>query len=229
MILRRKSRKVRMHHEHCLLMLEIPRENDKKELAAEQMLAALHGILRSKKELKLSGTLQEHISLEVAAIGQRVRFYIWTPKHLQAFVEGQIYAQYPTVHIYEQDQDYADRQLGQTVIHTTELTLVDNETLPIKTFPSFEVDPLAAITATLAKLDKEDEEMWIQIMCRPISDEWHRKGTRAINRIRNQQGLLSGGGGELVSYAAKAFAALARPPTVTEGAKPAPEMSERDK
>src|SRR3989344_6942323 len=224
-LIRRKN--IEEAHEHCLLMLEVPRTNDKKELAAEQMLAALHGILRPKRELKLSGTLQEHISLEVAAIGQRIRFYIWTPRHLQAFVEGQIYAQCPTVHIYEQEQDYADRTLNQTVIHTGELTLVDNETLPIKTFPSFEVDPLAAITATLAKLDKEDEEMWIQIMSRPIGDEWHRKGTRAINRIRNHQGLFAGGGGELVSYAAQAFAALARPPTAAEAGKPAPEISER--
>lgn len=216
-------------HEHCLLMLEVPRTNDKKELAAEQMLAALHGILRSKRELKVSGTLQEHISLEIAAIGQRIRFYIWTPKHLQAFVEGQIYAQYPTAHIYEQDEDYSDRPMKQTVIHTSELVLTDNETLPIKTFPSFEVDPLAAITATLAKLDKEDEEMWIQIMGRPISDQWHRKGAKAVARIRNHQGLFGGGSGELMSYAAQAFAALARPPAPGEGEKAAPELSERDK
>src|SRR5256885_15825866 len=103
-------------HEHCLLILEIPRTNDKKELAAEQMLAALHGILRSRRELRLSGTMQEHISLEIAAIGQRIRFFIWTPKHLQAFVEGQIYAQYPTVQIYEQSEDFTDRKLHQTVI-----------------------------------------------------------------------------------------------------------------
>jgi hypothetical protein len=224
---RRKN--VEAAHDHTLLMLEVPRTNDKKELAAEQMLAALHGMLRPKKELKLSGTLQEHISLEIVAIGQRIRFYIWTPKHLQAFVEGQIYAQYPTVHIYEQEHDYADRQLRQTVIHSAELTLVDNETLPIKSFPSFEVDPLAAITATLAKLDKEDEEMWIQIMARPIPDDWHRRAAKAISRIRSQQGLLSGGSGELVSYAAQAFAALARPPVPGEGGKTETEISERDK
>jgi hypothetical protein len=35
-------------------MLEIPRTNDKKELAAEQMLASLHGILKSKKEIRFS-------------------------------------------------------------------------------------------------------------------------------------------------------------------------------
>ncbi len=217
---------VKVAHEHCLLMLEVPRTNDKKELAAEQMLAALHGILRSKRELRTSGTLQEHISMEVAAIGQRIRFYIWTPKHLQAFVEGQIYAQYPTAHIYEQEEDYSDRRLHQTVIHSNELELSDNETLPIKTFPSFEVDPLAAITATLAKLDKEDEEMWIQIMARPIPDNWHRKSTKTVARIRNRQGV---GGGEIVSYAAQAFAALARPPSTSDTNKAEPELSERDK
>jgi hypothetical protein len=221
------NKKIEAAHDHTLLMLEVPRTNDKKELAAEQMLAALHGMLRTKRELKLSGTLQEHISLEVAAIGQRLRFFIWTPKHLQAFVEGQIYAQYPTVQIYEQEEDYADRQLHQTVIHSTELTLTTDETIPIKTFPSFEVDPLAAITATLAKLDKEDEEMWIQIMARPVHDDWHRKGARMVTRIKRGGGLF-GSSGSGMGYAAEALAALLKPPTGTGENKP-PEISERDK
>jgi len=226
----RGNNSTRAGHEHCLLMLEVPRTNDKKELAAEQMLASLHGILRTKKELRSSGTLQEHISLEFAAIGQRIRFYIWTPKHLQAFVEGQIYAQYPTVQIYEQTEDYAQRRMHQTVIHSTELTLTGDETLPIKTFPSFEVDPLAAITATLAKLDKEDEEMWIQMIARPISDNWHKKGIKTVERIKRGGGLLGGGSGaSAVSYAAQVFGALAKPPAPGEGTAAAPELSERDK
>ncbi|MBI2592275.1 type IV secretion system DNA-binding domain-containing protein [Candidatus Saccharibacteria bacterium] len=230
MMLRRHWKKNKAEHEHCLLMLEVPRENDKKELAAEQMLASLHGILRSKRELRLSGTLQEHISLEIAARGQRIRFYIWTPKHLQAFVEGQIYAQYPTVQISEPADDYAERELSAEVIHTTELTLIDNETIPIKTFPSFEVDPLAAITATLAKLDKESEEMWIQIMARPIADDWHRRGTKMVARIRGGRGLLAGSGTSTLNYAGQAFAALVRPPSGSglEGSSE-PELSERDK
>jgi hypothetical protein len=220
-----KGKNLEPAHEHCLIMLEIPRTNDKKELAAEQMLAALHGILRSKKELRFSGGLQEHISLEVAAIGQRIRFYIWMPKHLQAFVEGQIYAQYPTVQIYEQTEDYSDRNLSQTVIHSAELTLVDNETIPIKTFPSFEVDPLAAITATLAKLDKEDEEMWIQIMARPIPDTWHKKGAKTAARIRSGATL---NGGAAIGFAGEVLAALVRPPAESAGGAPK-EMSERNK
>ena len=196
-------------------MLEIPRTNDKAALSAEQIaLAALHGILRTRKELRSTGTLQEHISLEIVAIGQRIRFFIWTPKHLQSFVEGQVYAQYPTVQIYEQDQDYADRQLHQTVIHSAELTLTGDETLPIKTFPNFEVDPLAAITASLAKLDKEDEEMWIQIIARPISDDWHQRGAKTVTKIQRGTTTFtsSAAGGATISYAAQVFGALVKPP-----------------
>lgn len=209
-------------------MLEIPRANDKKELAAEQMLAALHGILKPKHELRLSGGMQEHISLEIVSMGQRIRFYIWTPRHLQAFVEGQIYAQYPTVQIYEQSEDYAERRLNSPVIYSAELKMTDNDTIPIKTFPSFEVDPLAAITATLAKLDKEDEEMWIQIMARPISDDWHKQGARMIERIRRGKGFFSGAGGNTLTYVGQVLSALVKPPEggASSGEK---ELSERDK
>ena len=35
--------------DNVLLILEIPKTNDKKELAAEQLFASLHGILRDKR------------------------------------------------------------------------------------------------------------------------------------------------------------------------------------
>lgn len=208
-----------------LLLLEIPRTNDKKELSAEQMLASLHGILRNKKELKAEGGIQDHLSLEMAAIGQQIRFYIWAPRHLQAFVEGQIYAQYPSVQIFEQEEDYSKRDLGHDVVMSSELVLTDNETIPIKTFPSFEVDPLAAITATLAKLDEPGEEAWIQIVARPIPDDWHKRGSKMISRIE-------GGGGGLLgqntgSYIGQVFEALNKPPEAVQ--KTAPDLSERDR
>lgn len=211
--------------QNALLLLEIPRTNDKKELAAEQMFAALHGIFKPKREL-LTGR-QDHISFEFASIGQRIRFYVWLPRHLQSFVEGQIYAQYPTAQISELDEDYASRPVSQPVIFSTELTLTDHETLPLKTFPSFEVDPLAAITATLAKLEQPNEEMWVQMLVRPISDDWHRQSSRMVNRIKSGRGIWAGAGfASGISYLGQAFGALVRPPTETGKAY---EPSERDK
>ena len=213
--------------EHVLITLEIPRANEKQELAAEQLFASLHGILRDKRELRMTGGLQEHISFEIAAINKLIRFYVWVPKHLQNFVEGQIYAQYPTVQIHTLDEDYTKREFEHSVVYTSELTLTDNEMLPIKTFQSFEVDPLAGITATLAKLEDSSEEVWIQVLVRPIADDWHKRASSFANRIRNGQGnfdLVSGGG----KYLLQALEALWKPPEQGAGSS-APELSERDK
>lgn len=219
-----KRAKIVSETEHVLLVLEIPRTNDKKELAAEQMFASLHGILRNKRELATQGGLQEHISFEIAAIEKRIRFYVWLPKYLQNFVEGQIYAQYPTVQIHTADEDYSARSLEHAVTYTAELGLIDNEVLPIKTFQSFEVDPLAAITATLAKLEDKDEEMWIQFLMRPVGDDWHRKSSTYVSRVK--AGLIKSGGHGVGHYAFRALEALWKPPA--DSGKP-PEVSERDK
>lgn len=214
--------------EHTLLVLEIPRTNDKAELAAEQMFASLHGILRNKIELASQGGLQEHISFEIAAIKKRIRFYVWLPKQLQNFVESQIYSQYPTVQIFEADEDYAARKLDQPVKYTAELSLIDNEMLPVKTFQSFEVDPLAAVTGTLAKLEEPDEEMWIQFLARPIPDTWHRKATAYTSRVKSGTGFNGGTDiiGIIGNFLVQALAALWRPPTEATATK---ELSERAK
>ena len=61
--------------ESTLLILEIPKTNDKKELAAEQMFASLHGILRDKVELKNNNGVQEHLGFDIASVNGQIRFY----------------------------------------------------------------------------------------------------------------------------------------------------------
>ncbi len=153
--------------ESDLLVLEIPKANDKSELAAEQLFASLHGILRDREELRLNHGIQEHLSFEVASVDGQIRFYGWVPKTLRSFVEGQIYSQYPSVQIRKADEDYVTHESKHSVVYSSEITLTDSEMLPIKTFQNFEVDPLAGITGALAKLESTGEEVWIQILARP--------------------------------------------------------------
>ena len=214
-----------------LLMLEIPRTNDKQELAAEQLFASLHGILRDKRELKNSGGVQEHLSFEIVSTSGQIRFYVWVPKVLQSFVEGQIYSQYPTVQIYKMNEDYVDARTKYPVNYSTELTLTENEALPIKTFDSFEVDPLAGITGTLAKLDPEhSEEMWVQILARPIPDDWHKTTTdKWVRRIKSGKKSLFAGTGIDWTWIAEVIGALFRPPAGGTNSEVKIELSERDK
>lgn len=168
----------------AVLLLQVPRTNEKKELAAEQMLASLHGLLLSSQATLLgSKSVRERLSFEIAVKAKRIGFYVWVPQYLKSFVEEQIYAQYPTVHISEVPDYTITHVDAQSTALCTELKLIANEALPIKTFPSFEVDPLAAITATLAQFDA-NEEAWMQVVVRPSLDNWYKKSESYAASIR---------------------------------------------
>lgn len=215
------------NYDYVLLLLEVPRDNDKKELSAEQLFASLHGILRDRQELKMSGGVQEHLSFEIASVGGQIRFYVRVPKHLQNFVEGQIYAQYPTVQIKEAVDDYAATANKHPVTAIDELVLTDNEYFPIKTFQTFDVDPLAGITAALTKLGGSYEEIWVQILVRPIADSWQQDSAKFISKYKNGFGSYTTSGAWI--WFLQALQALWQPPEGGEGKTVTKEMSDRDK
>jgi hypothetical protein len=166
-----------------VLLLQVPRTNEQKELAAEQMFASLHGLLTLPTSGLFRAVKRERVSFEIAVLKKRIGFYVWVPRYLTSFVEEQIYAQYPTVHISEiPDYTMSTEQTFQTTL-VTEMKLVNNDALPIKTFQSFEVDPLAAITATLAKF-QDDEEAWVQLVIRPASSNWHKRSERYVASLK---------------------------------------------
>ncbi len=166
-----------------VLLLQVPRTNDKKALSAEQMFASLQGLLMQPPEHMFGSARCEPLSFEIAVINRCIGFYVWVPAHLKDFVEEQLYAQYPMVQISE-TPDYAAELSALSTTVACEMHLAENDALPIKTFQSFEVDPLAAITATLAKF-REDEEAWLQLIVQPASDKWRKKSERYIANLKN--------------------------------------------
>jgi len=207
-----------MEQSGSVLLLQVPRTNDKKALAAEQMFASLQGLLTqaTPKKFFSSAPLRERLSFEMAVIDQRIGFYVWVPTYLKEFVQEQIYAQYPTVQI-SVVEDYATAKQDFSTEIMCELHLMANDVLPIKTFQSFEVDPLAAITATLAKFGA-DEEAWLQLVVRPADPRWHKKSEQYLSKLKN------GATGSSPMDLAKA---LWKPPE--PGKKESPSMKEYDK
>ncbi|MBI2797830.1 type IV secretory system conjugative DNA transfer family protein [Candidatus Saccharibacteria bacterium] len=170
--------------EHVVLQIIVPKNNEKKELSAEQMFASLHGILRPSAEINKENTIQDHISFEFASQGNMIHFYVWVPKQLKDYVESQIYAQYPTVQIFTMDADYSRADVRERTAYTTEAVLTKDDIFPIRTFLTFEVDPLAGLTTVLASLS-ETEEMWVQFLLKPIDDGWHARSIAYVDEIRN--------------------------------------------
>ncbi|WKZ31337.1 MAG: type IV secretion system DNA-binding domain-containing protein [Candidatus Dojkabacteria bacterium] len=209
-----------------MMQVLVPRENDKTPLAAEQMFASIHGIVRdSKKSLDM-------IAFEmVSTYNDGLKFYIVCPQHLTKFIEGQIYAQYPNANI-AYVQDYTQKPLPATLssgqpyqafVTTGEVELTKDFIFPIKTFRSFEVDPLASITSAMSEL-KEGEEVWVQLIARPVSDYWQAESKTYISAIK--EGKDPAGGPTLLEQFFKdmgrAFSTLGR--TSADGKSPAKEV-----
>lgn len=163
--------------QYVVLSIEVPRNNEKSPLAAEQMFAALHGMFQSGAEF------QEHISFEIVAHGNAIKFYVFCPTHLQEFVEGQIYAQYPTIEITKVEDYSRGPDLSIQHMVSTELEMTKPDVYPIKTFVNFTVDPLSGITAPLSKIG-DDEQLWIQLLIKPLDDSWHANGVKLVESIK---------------------------------------------
>ncbi|TSC95513.1 MAG: Uncharacterized protein CEN88_465 [Candidatus Berkelbacteria bacterium Licking1014_2] len=132
---------------------------------------------------------QDNLSLEIIARDKYVEFYVAAPKNLKDFVESQIYAQYPNVEI-QIVPDYINADVLQLadgtslVLASADLKLNQVDAYPIKTFPNFEVDPLAGITAALSKTEPS-EEIWLQMLIRPVPDSWHIKCNAIISSLKS--------------------------------------------
>ncbi len=213
--------------EGVLLSIQLPRENERLPIAAEQMFASLHGLLRFTPDV------QEHLSLEMASSVDGVRFYVYTPLNFKNFVESQIYAQYPDAEIREA-LDYAKSVGSNTNVAATELILAKDFTFPIKTFRDFEVDPLSAITSAIAT-QKTGEQVWIQYLVRPVEDFWQERGHEYVQMVREglspvsvkPQDIMIDVGKHIVSIGANVFPYVAKGPQIPEAPRyiPPPKLS----
>ena len=178
-------------------------------ISAEQMFAALHGLL------KLDLSVQEHLSFEVVSDKSGIKFYVALPEALVSFVESQIYSQYPDSQIRKIDDYAVVPLLSEKNLHikSSYLTLTKPEFYPIKTFIDFEVDPLSAITGSLTDTAKDVSSVWMQILIRPTADTWQAVGYAEVDMMREGLKPISLTGKDVVnSVVEELFGTLSKLP-----------------
>ncbi len=92
---------------YTTLSIRVAKDNETGPIVAEQIFSALHGMAKKLSFWeRLCGEHQEQVSFEIANVDRNIRFYVHFPSKLRNLVEGQIYAQYPSVEMVEVE-DYA--------------------------------------------------------------------------------------------------------------------------
>ncbi len=159
-----------------LLEIKVPKFNEQGPVAAGIMFSALHGLMEKE-------TQSVHVSFEIAADATGVKFYTYVPRYFEKFVKSQIYAQYPEAEIFEADDYSRALSIPGDALAAAELAISKPYFFPIKTFPDFEVDPLAAITSAVEDR-ANNQKAWMQLLIRPIDDTWQKIGYEYVSAVK---------------------------------------------
>ncbi len=180
-------RKSRQRHERALettlLEISLPRDNEIKIDAAEQLFSSLSSIKGTKGLLSFL-KVPDSVSFEIVARPQDVRFYVGVPNKLRDMVEKQIHGSYPDAQILEAD-DYNLFENPGKVAYAT-LKLSKSHYLPIKTYKDLPVDPLSSITSTIGKM-QEGEAASVQVIVTPTSDAFKKAARSYITTTKKRE------------------------------------------
>lgn len=179
-----------------LLQVALPRDNEAKIDAAEQLFASLASIGKDSGFMKHK--LGPHLSFEIVGTPGDIRFYVNVPNKLRDFVEKQINGSYPDAEIVAM-YDPAARPKEGTVIGTeyniftengkvafTSLKLAEESFKPIKSYKDMPVDPLSSLTSILGKMS-EGEGAVIQFLIKPTVSEFKKQGKAHLTTTKKAE------------------------------------------
>ncbi|MBI2598948.1 type IV secretion system DNA-binding domain-containing protein, partial [Candidatus Curtissbacteria bacterium] len=165
-----------------LLLVAVPRDNEIKIDAAEQMFASLYSIYRGGRFSFLKP--EEHFSLEIVALPEEIKFYISCPRAIQDLVEKQIHGAYPGAEVREVSEYNIFSEEGK--LSYAQLKLKKRSYYPIKTYKELATDPLNQITSAMAKM-RPGEGAAVQVLISPASSKWRASGKRFVSKTKSAE------------------------------------------
>jgi len=165
-----------------LLQVALPRDNEIKIDAAEQMFASLYSLHKTGMDSYF--TAQPHLSFEIVGRKEDIRFFVGVPRELQDLVEKQIFGAYPSADVREVDEYNIFSETGKVAF--TSLTLKSSSYNPIKVYKDLPTDPLSSITSALAKMG-DGEGCAVQIIISPTDSKWSKLGRNFISRTKKNE------------------------------------------
>jgi hypothetical protein len=165
------------------LQVKLPKDNEVKIEAAEQMFNALHSIQLSSWWEKLFKP-EEHIALEIVGLKEFIGFNVVCPEKIRDLVEKQIHATYPGADIHQIDEPNIFSEGGQVAF--TALKLKSGSNYPIKTFKDLPSDPLNLLTAAFSKL-QDGEGSLLQFLIEPAHDSWRNKAQAYVEHQKDSE------------------------------------------
>ncbi len=164
------------------LEVVLPRDNEIKIDAAEQLFASLYSV---KNEEWYSFLQSEHaVSFEIVGRKEDIRFYVSVPHELMELVEKQIHGAYPGAEIKAVEEFSIFDEKGKVAFES----LVKSQAgyYPIQSFRDLATDPLSSITSFFAKM-RDGEGAMLQVIVSPASHSWSKSGHGYISKSKKDE------------------------------------------
>ncbi|MDO8619584.1 MAG: DUF87 domain-containing protein [Candidatus Daviesbacteria bacterium] len=167
--------------EYILLQVTVPRGNEIKIDAAEQLFGTLASLKKSGGWFKAFSP-QSHLSFEIVALHESIRFYISCHRNHQDLIEKQINGAYPDAEVKEVPEYNIFSENGKTAY--AQYVLKNADYFPIKTYKDLPTDSLAALTSALAKM-QPGEGAVVQMMIAPTDSDWSSHGSSWLKKEKD--------------------------------------------
>ncbi|PIR61162.1 MAG: hypothetical protein COU68_00855, partial [Candidatus Pacebacteria bacterium CG10_big_fil_rev_8_21_14_0_10_45_6] len=164
------------------LVIRVPKDNEIKIDAAEQMFAGLYSL--KKTGFKRFFTVEDSFSFEIVALKESIAFYVSCPKKIRDLVEKQVHGAYPEADIKEVDEINIFNQKGR--VSFTSLKLDKSMYFPVKMYKDLPTDGLSLLTSALAKMG-EGEGAIVQFLLQPIGNRWHKQGRSYVSSQKKRE------------------------------------------
>lgn len=164
------------------LEVVLPRDNEIKIDAAEQLFASLYSV---KNEEWYSFLQSEHaVAFEIVGKKEDIRFYVSVPHELMELVEKQIHGAYPGAEIKAVDEPSIFDENGKVAFESFVKSSAGY--YPIQSFRDLATDPLSSVTSFLAKM-REGEGAMLQVVVSPASHHWSNSGHGYIAKAKKDE------------------------------------------
>ncbi len=165
-----------------LLEIAVPKENEVKVDAVEQMFSSLFSLKKGGFWQKFKS--QQHLSLEIVGKKEDIRFYVSCHKNNAELVEKLIAGTYSGVQVKQVDEYNIFYE--NTSVSFAELALRSPSFKPIKSYKELPVDSLSAITASMAKFG-DNEAAVVQIIVSPAESGWSKSGEGYVSKLKKDE------------------------------------------
>lgn len=169
--------------ERVIFEVKVPRITDEEAtfktsaMAMDSFFASLHGLLKSK------GDDDEYFSFEIVSkVGSGIKFYVVCSERTSNFVEGQIYANYPSSQVIKVDTNFDDFG-SDKYWEMAKLEEIKSYIFPLKTYNDLEIDSMASITSAMSQL-VEGEVVAFQLLAKPVGDIWQKEGNDYVSTMK---------------------------------------------